>query len=157
MTIVRFLLGFLLIFISLSSFASPPILEDCKIDNSCINDIEMSLTTDNRIKTYLYNPNEVYLLVVHYGFQSLIQFDKNEKIQTVSFGDSFAWKIDVIDNILIIKPKEKNLRSNMVVFTNKNKIYQFDIVAKELEPGQEKELVYTIRFKYPAKKKNKNI
>ena len=26
---------------------------------------ELSLTTDSRIKTYIYNPNEVYLLVLH--------------------------------------------------------------------------------------------
>lgn len=29
---------------------------------------ELSLTTDSRIKTYIYNHNEVYLLVLHYGF-----------------------------------------------------------------------------------------
>lgn len=37
---------------------------------------ELSLTTDSRIKTYIYNPNEVYLLVLHYGFQSHIEFAK---------------------------------------------------------------------------------
>ena len=29
----------------------------------------LDLTTDSRIKTYIYNANEVYLLVLHYGFQ----------------------------------------------------------------------------------------
>ena len=29
--------------------------------------------------------------------------------------------------------------------------YQFDIVAKELEDGDERDLVYVIRFQYPKK------
>ena len=36
----------------------------------------MTRVTDSRIKTYIYNPNEVYLLVLHYGFRSHIEFAK---------------------------------------------------------------------------------
>ncbi|MDP4708787.1 MAG: TrbG/VirB9 family P-type conjugative transfer protein [Rickettsiaceae bacterium] len=135
MTVVRIILAFLITF----SFS-------CGTASS--ND--MPLTTDNRIKTYVYSPNEVYLLVLHFGFQSSIEFEKNESIETITLGDSYAWKITPLGNRLFIKPMERNIRTNMTIITNR-KTYQFDIVAKELESGAEKDLVYVMRFQYPKK------
>ncbi len=119
-------------------------------------DEDYPITTDNRIKTYIYSPNEVFLLVLHYGFQSSIEFGKNEEIQNINLGDSYAWKISPLGNRLFIKPMEKNIRTNMTIITNKN-TYQFDIVAKELEDGEEKDLVYVVRFVYPKSHSNKRI
>lgn len=116
------------------------------------NDEDISITTDNRIKTYIYNPNEVYLLVLHFGFQSHIEFAKGEEIQAISMGDSYAWKISPLGNRLFIKPLEKNIRTNMTIITNK-RTYQFDIVSKELSLDEdEKDLVYVVRFYYPKKR-----
>lgn len=112
---------------------------------------DLSVTSDSRIKTYVYNPNEVYLLVVHTGFQSHIEFAKGEEIETISMGDSYAWKITPLGNRLFIKPLERNIRTNMTILTNR-RTYQFDIVAKELEGEDDKDLVYVIRFYYPSKK-----
>ena len=89
-------------------------------------------------------------MVLHYGFQSHIEFGKNESIETITLGDSFAWKITPLDNRLFIKPMERNIRTNMTIITNK-KTYQFDLVSKELESGDEKDLVYVVRFQYPKK------
>ena len=114
-------------------------------------DEDLSITTDSRIKTYIYNPNEVYLLVVHYGFQSQIEFSKGEEVKTISLGDSYAWKITPLENRLFIKPMEKNIRTNMTILTNKRS-YQFDIVAKELDEEEDQDLVYVVRFYYPPKK-----
>jgi type IV secretion system protein VirB9 len=110
------------------------------------------LTTDSRIKTYIYNPSQVYLLVLHYGFQSNIEFAKGEKVQTISLGDTYSWKITPLDNLLFIRPLEKNIRTNMTIITNKNK-YQFDLVAYDPESMDESDLVYSIRFYYPKKLK----
>jgi type IV secretion system protein VirB9 len=112
---------------------------------------DLSITSDSRIKTYIYNPNEVYLIVVHSGFQSHIEFAKGEEIQTISMGDSYAWKITPLGNRLFIKPLEKNIRTNMTILTNK-RTYQFDIVARELDGDDDKDLVYVVRFYYPSKK-----
>jgi type IV secretion system protein VirB9 len=92
----------------------------------------------------------VYLLVLHYGFQSHIEFGKGENIETITLGDSYAWKITPLGNRLFIKPMERNIRTNMTIITNK-RTYQFDIVAKDLEDGDERDLVYVIRFQYPNK------
>lgn len=113
---------------------------------------DLPITTDNRIKTYIYNQNEVYLLTLHYGFQSSIEFAKNEEVQTITLGDAYAWKITPLANRLFIKPLEKNMRTNMTIITNK-RTYQFDIVAQELDEDEEQDLVYVIRFYYPKKSK----
>ena len=116
------------------------------------NDVDdLAITTDNRIKTYIHNPNEVYLLVLHFGFQSSIEFAKNEEIQNIVLGESYAWKMTSLANRLFIKPLEKDIRTNMTIITNK-RTYQFDVVSKELEEGREKDLVYVVRFYYPKKR-----
>lgn len=114
---------------------------------------DIPLTTDSRIKTYIYNANDVYLLPLYFGFQSHVEFAKNEEIQTISLGDSYAWKITPIGNRLFIRPLEKNIITNMTIITNK-RTYQFDLVAKEFEEGMEKDLVYLIKFEYPKKSRS---
>lgn len=108
----------------------------------------LAITTDKRIRTYIYSPDEVFLVVVHYGFQSHIEFAKNEEIQSITLGDSYAWKITPMGNRLFIKPMEKHIHTNMTVITSK-KTYQFDIVAKELKTGYDSDLMYVVRFYYP--------
>ncbi len=112
---------------------------------------DMPITTDNRIKTYIYSPNEIYLMVLHYGYQSNIEFAAGEEIQTISTGDAYAWEITPLANRLFIKPLVKNIRTNMTIITDK-RTYQFDIVSEELERGDEKDLVYVVRFYYPKKR-----
>lgn len=120
------------------------------INTSLASRHENFITTDSRIKTYKYNPNDVYLLVLHYGFQSHIELAQNESVETITLGDSYAWKITPLGNRIFIKPMERNIRTNMTIITSK-RTYQFDIVSKELEYGDEKDLVYVVRFKYPKK------
>lgn len=112
---------------------------------------DLAVTTDSRIKQYIYNPNEIFLIVVHTGFQSHIEFAKGETVETISMGDTYAWKITPLENRLFIKPMEKNIRTNMTILTNR-RTYQFDIVARDLEGEDDKDLVYVIRFIYPNKK-----
>jgi type IV secretion system protein VirB9 len=111
---------------------------------------DLPITRDTRIKTYIYNPTEVYLLILHHGFQSHIEFAQGETVETISLGESYAWKITPLGNRLFIRPLEKNMRTNMTIITNR-RAYQFDIVSKELEEGEEADLVYQIKFIYPKK------
>jgi type IV secretion system protein VirB9 len=113
---------------------------------------EVGPSIDNRIKTYIYSPNDVYMLVLHYGFQTHIEFAEKEEVETISIGDAYAWKISPIGNRLFIRPVEKNIYTNMTIITNKRS-YQFDLVAKEFEEGDEKDLVYIVKFYYPSKKR----
>lgn len=110
------------------------------------------ITTDSRIHNYTYHEHDVYKLILHHGFQSSIVFAPNESIENIILGDSFAWKISPLGNRLFITALEKNILTNMTVITSK-RTYHFDLIAKELKAGREKDLVYVINFKYPPNKR----
>lgn len=127
-----------------------PFVLFCLISLCNSTQAEIPISTDSRIKKYVYNENDVYLVVVSTGFQSSIEFEPNEKVQTLSLGDSYSWNITPLDNRLIIKPMENNLHTNMMVITNL-RTYQFDIVSKS-PTGDDTDISYVVRFYYPALK-----
>ncbi|MDX2095424.1 MAG: P-type conjugative transfer protein VirB9 [Alphaproteobacteria bacterium] len=106
------------------------------------------IATDSRIRTVRYSQNEVYQFIGHYGFQSAIEFEADEKIQTVSVGDSVAWLINPSGNRLFLKPIEQNALTNMTVITDKRS-YLFELHAEETKDIRAKEMVFSYRFIYP--------
>lgn len=118
-------------FLALNSFAQP-----------------VPTTTDSRIRTLVYNPNEVYELKFYYGYQSFIEFADNEEIEMISIGEAFAWRITPAGKRLFIRPLEIAAHTNMTIITNK-RTYHFDIRSGEYDGKADEELVYTVRFYYP--------
>lgn len=106
------------------------------------------VTTDSRIKTLVYNPNEVYQLKFHYGYQSYIEFSDDEEIEMISIGESFAWRLTPAGKRLFVRPLEIAAHTNMTIITNK-RTYQFDIRSGEYNGRADEELVYIVRFYYP--------
>ena len=53
---------------------------------------EVPTTIDSRMKTIIYNPNEVFELKFCYGFQAFIEFSDDEEIEIITLGESFPWK-----------------------------------------------------------------
>lgn len=109
---------------------------------------DIPITTDNRIKTYIYSPNEVFKLVVFNGYQSSIELSKSEEVRTISIGDSFAWRISPVGNRIFVRSLEDNVHTNLTILTNK-RAYQFDLFSKKIGRNIDKELVYVLRFFYP--------
>jgi len=110
----------------------------------------LPVPTDSRIKTLVYNENDVFHIVVHYGYQSSIEFAKNEEIEATSLGNSYAWKYSAVGRRLFITALEGAAHTNMTIITNK-RTYQFDIESKDPSNGIDDELVYVVRFFYPDK------
>jgi type IV secretion system protein VirB9 len=110
---------------------------------------QVPIVTDSRIKTLVYNPNEVYTVTTHYGYQSNIEFGLKEVIETVSVGDRVAWQIIPAGRRLFIRAQEENAATNMTVVTNL-RAYQFDLRSSSADAvfGSE-ELTYVVRFFYP--------
>ncbi|MFT5703130.1 MAG: type IV secretion system protein VirB9 [Rickettsiales bacterium] len=106
------------------------------------------ITTDSRIKTLVYNANEVFQLKFHYGYQSFIEFSDDEETEMISIGESFAWRLTPAGKRLFIRPLEIGAHTNMTIITNK-RTYQFDIESAEYDGRADEELVYTVRFYYP--------
>jgi type IV secretion system protein VirB9 len=108
------------------------------------------ITSDSRIKTFVYNPNEVFSITTHYGYQSNIEFAQKESIETISVGDRVAWQIIPAGRRLFIRAMEENARTNMTVVTNL-RAYQFELRSSAATAvfGSES-LTYVVRFFYPT-------
>ena len=106
-------------------------------------------TIDSRIKTIVYNPNEIVELTFHYGFQSFIELEDDEEIDIISLGESFPWKITPIGKRLFIRPLQINTSTNMTLITNK-RTYMFQLKSDSYEGKGDEELIYSVRFYYPT-------
>jgi type IV secretion system protein VirB9 len=107
------------------------------------------ITADSRIKTFVYNPNEVYTITTHYGYQSNIEFGPKESIDTISVGDRVSWQIIPAGRRLFIRAMEENAHTNMTVVTNL-RAYQFDLRSSAADAVfGSAELTYVVRFFYP--------
>jgi type IV secretion system protein VirB9 len=111
---------------------------------------DIPLTTDSRIKTIIYNPNEVYQLKFHYGFQSFIEFASDEEIEIISLGEAFPWKVTPIGKRIFIRPIQIDITTNMTIITTK-RTYQFEITGLAFDERTNEDLIYSIRFFYPDK------
>lgn len=111
-------------------------------------DTELPTTIDSRIKTIIFNPNEVIELTFHYGFQSFIEFEEDEEIEVISLGESFPWKITPVGKRMFIRPLQINVNTNMTVITSK-RTYMFQLKADSYEGKGDEELIYSVRFFYP--------
>lgn len=111
---------------------------------------QVPVVTDSRIKTLVYNENEVFTVTTHYGYQSNIEFGAKESIETVSVGDRVAWQIIPAGRRLFIRAQEENASTNMTIVTNL-RAYQFDLRSSSADAvfGSE-ELTYVVRFFYPG-------
>lgn len=106
------------------------------------------VTTDSRIKTLVYNENEVFTLVTNFGYQSNIEFGLAEEVDTISLGDQVGWQVIPGGRRLYVKALEENAHTNMTVVTNRH-TYQFDLRSKKAGDGDEAQLSYVVRFFYP--------
>lgn len=153
-----FCIGFLLIFNSVNLYAlSTP----------------KTSKFDKRITYTTYNADDVVLIKCKEGYVSIIEFEKDERILNIATGFSDGWEVMDKDNYLFIKPKsyvmkaeEQNMsdengekvefygssviqpnptdwKTNLIVTTNKDKIYTFD-----LELGEANKINYKLAFNY---------
>ncbi len=101
--------------------------------------------TDGRIKTFLYDENDVFEIITKYGYQSNIEFGKGEKILTLSLGDPAAFKVTPAKNRIFLKTLQDNRHTNMTVITN-FRTYLFDLTSK-MKKNQN--VMYVARFFFP--------
>ncbi len=109
---------------------------------------ERPIATDSRIRTLVYSENEVFRIVVNYGYQTVLEFANGEEVQTISSGNNYAWTITPMGRRLFIKPLEDSIMTNMTIITNLRS-YQFELQSKPMSNTLDEELVYVVRFFYP--------
>jgi type IV secretion system protein VirB9 len=107
------------------------------------------LKTDARIRSVVFEKDNVVFLSGTMGVSTMIVFDDEETIATVAMGDSVSWQAvpDQSKHYLFIKPLERDAVTNMNVVTTR-RIYNFVLRAgRPGGPGA----VYKLRFVYPEK------
>jgi type IV secretion system protein VirB9 len=138
-----------LILILLSVLISPLLAAELPIDKS----------TDRRVKTVIYHPDQVYEITTAFGVASTIAFSEQEEVVGVSLGDPTVWQIVPIGNTLNIKPIGLNPDTNLTVWTTQ-RLYLFHL--KTLDPviennqikkaSSNQNLLYLLKFIYNDKK-----
>lgn len=110
---------------------------------------------DRRVKTVVYNPSEVVVIRGHYGFQQMIELARDEKVESISIGDSLAWQVipNKGGNLLFLKPVDPRAHTNLAVITDKRN-YTFELLAINLGT-QPFEMNYVVRFQYPEDEQNR--
>jgi len=111
--------------------------------------IPQGTSADGRVKTVVYNENDVVSLRGHYGYQTTISFATQEKIQNISIGDSVSWQVvpNKAGNILFIKPVENNATTNMTVITDR-RIYNFELTSAQAYSARDNNITYMMKFIY---------
>jgi type IV secretion system protein VirB9 len=105
--------------------------------------------TDPRIRTAMYNPNEVYRLSGFVGYHVDLEFEPDESFVGISAGDPEALTYSAHDNVLTLRPKAPTAQMNLTVTTTKRRYY-FDYTIYSRTPNRfGDEVMYAVRFSYP--------
>lgn len=104
---------------------------------------------DPRIRTVDYDPDEVVQLKGWFGYQLMVEFATDERIENVSVGDALGWQItpNKRANLLFLKPIDRQAATNMTVVTDKRR-YAFDltVAGEKVRPAS---MAYIVRFRFP--------
>lgn len=106
---------------------------------------------DPRIRTAPYDPQQVVELTAHLGYQVMVQFAHDERIENVSIGDGLNWQLtpNREADVLFVKPMGKGPATNMTVVTSKRR-YAFNLSAATAKGPRDPRLIYVVGFVYPA-------
>jgi len=106
-------------------------------------------TDDARIRSALYNADEVYRLYGYVGYAIELIFEEGESFEGNGGGDLEAITFGHHENHLILKPKAPSVGTNLVIYTNR-RAYRFEYSASARKPDPRTDpIMYAVRFTYP--------
>lgn len=105
---------------------------------------------DPRIRTAVYDADQVYRLHGFVGFQIELEFARGETFVGLAAGDIEALSFVAQGNHLFLKPRVRSVGTNLTVLTTRRQ-YHFYYTATAAPPDQtDPDLIYAVRFEYPA-------
>lgn len=118
-------------------------------------EVPISKSTDERVKTVIYHPDQVYEITTAFGVATTIAFAQGEEVTGVSLGDPSVWQIVPIGHTLNIKPIGLSPDTNLTVWTTQ-RLYLFNLKTLDpiIEDGQvqkaspRQDLLYLLKFIY---------
>ena len=106
---------------------------------------------DPRIHVVRYDPTQVIELGAVLGYELLIEFAPDERIENIAIGDSLGWQVtpNRKANLLFLKPMDKVPATNMTVITDSRR-YSFELSALTRKAVRNsRSIIYALRFDYP--------
>ena len=90
------------------------------------------------------------LLNAYFGYQAMIRFGGDERIENVAIGDGSSWQVtpNKSADLLFIKPVDHATRTNMTVVTDRRS-YLFELSAHPPGEARAAGMTYVVRFTYP--------
>jgi type IV secretion system protein VirB9 len=106
---------------------------------------------DSRIRTMLYDADQVYRLRGYVGYQIDLEFERGESFVGLGAGDVDGLGFAAQDNHLFIKPKAVKVRTNLTVLTTRRSYhFDYEVISPAGPERFAPQLIYTLRFTYPA-------
>lgn len=105
---------------------------------------------DARIRKLAYDPDAIVRLEGCFGFQTVVEFGPDERIENVGLGEAAQWLVSPNKraNMLFVKPAYRTTHSNMTVSTDRRR-YAFELVARDTAACRQGRVAYSVRFTYP--------
>lgn len=105
---------------------------------------------DARIRKLVYNPDTIVRLDGCFGFQTMVEFGPDERIENVGLGEAAQWLVSPNKraNMLFVKPAYRTTHSNMTVSTDRRR-YAFELAARDTAACRQGRVAYSVRFTYP--------
>ncbi len=104
---------------------------------------------DARVRTAVYNPDQVYKLYGFVGYAVELIFEDGERFSGTGGGDLESVTVDAHGNSVLLKPRAAIVATNLVVFTDR-RAYRFDYTVAARAPNRlTDEVMYAVRFSYP--------
>ncbi len=113
--------------------------------------VDVGKSRDPRIKVIDYDPDQIFSVAGHTGYQMTIEFEPGEKIETVGIGDSSGWQVTPSGNatLLFLKPMAVVPVTNMALVTNKRR-YNVELSSRSGAKVNRDAITYVLRFRLPA-------
>ena len=105
---------------------------------------------DPRIRTVVYERDQVYRLYGFVGYELDLVFGAHEKFVGLSAGDPEDLIYSAHGHVLTLRPKALSVHTNITVTTSRHRYY-FDYSARRGPPRDGVHVMYAVRFIYPAK------
>ncbi len=111
---------------------------------------------DARIRSVDYDPSRVVRVVGAFRTATQIVFAPGETLTHVALGDTSAWDVAALDNVLFLKPKVRRAPTNLIVTTARSAVeggeatrqYAFELVTRP-DPRRRGAADFQLRFRYP--------
>lgn len=105
---------------------------------------------DARIRTAIYERDQVYRLYGFVGYALDLVFGAHEQFVGLSAGDPKALIYSAHGNVLTLRPRALSVHTNLMVTTDRHRYY-FEYSATEGPPQDGIHVMYAVRFIYPVR------